>query len=71
MPMADSNTVILLLQTQQSQVTNILTGSQKALLSTITEGHEVITTVEKELISKAIIPDLGNDAVSIWIQTPF
>ncbi|XP_026677336.1 talin-1 isoform X2 [Diaphorina citri] len=56
--------------TQQSQVTNILTGSQKALLSTITEGHEVITTVEKELISKAIIPDLGNDAASLkWKET--
>uniref|UniRef100_A0A8D8RHH2 Talin-2 n=1 Tax=Cacopsylla melanoneura TaxID=428564 RepID=A0A8D8RHH2_9HEMI len=56
--------------TQQSQVTNVLTGSQKALLSTITEGHEVITTVEKELISKAIIPDLGNDAASLkWKET--
>jgi len=31
---------------------------------TISNSQEIITTIEKELISKAIIPEFGNDAVS-------
>lgn len=31
---------------------------------TITNSQEIITTIEKELISKAVIPEFGNDAVN-------
>ncbi|XP_046684218.1 talin-1 isoform X2 [Homalodisca vitripennis] len=55
---------------QQSQVTSVLTEPQRALLSTITAGHQVITTIEKELISKAEIPELGSDPASLkWKET--
>lgn len=38
-----------------------MTGSQKALLSTISESQETIKTVEAELMSKVIIPDSKNN----------
>lgn len=50
-------------QVQQSQVTSVLSEPQRALLSTITAGHQLITTIEKELITKAEIPELGSDPV--------
>lgn len=31
---------------------------------TISNSQEIITTIEKELISKAVIPEFGTDAVS-------
>lgn len=48
---------------QQTQVTSILSEPQRALLGTITVGQQVITTVERELMTKIDIPELGNDAV--------
>ncbi|XP_075218972.1 talin_middle and talin-RS domain-containing protein rhea isoform X1 [Lycorma delicatula] len=55
---------------QQTQVTSVLTEPQRALLSTISAGHQVITTVEKELITKAEIPELGTDPASLkWKET--
>jgi hypothetical protein len=30
---------------------------------TISNSQEIITTIEKELISKAVIPEFGTDAV--------
>lgn len=41
-----------------------MSAPQKALCMTISNSQEIITTIEKELISKAIIPEFGNDAVS-------
>lgn len=55
--------VVWWLQVQQSQVTSVLSEPQRALLSTISAGHQVITTIEKELITKAEIPELGSDPV--------
>lgn len=55
---------------QQTQVTNILSEPQRALLGTITAGQQVITTVERELLTKTEIPDLGNDPASLkWKET--
>ncbi|XP_054280659.1 talin-2 isoform X2 [Macrosteles quadrilineatus] len=55
---------------QQSQVTSVLSEPQRALLSTITAGHQVITTIEKELITRAEIPELGTDPASLkWKET--
>lgn len=52
------------LQVQQSRITSVLTEPQRALLSTISAGHDVIVTAEKELETKAQIPELGSDPVS-------
>jgi talin len=52
------------LQVQQSRITSVLTEPQRALLSTISAGHDVIITAEKELGTKAQIPELGSDPVS-------
>lgn len=41
-----------------------MSAPQKALCMTISNSQEIITTIEKELISKAVIPEFGNDAVS-------
>jgi hypothetical protein len=49
---------------QQSRITSVLTEPQRALLSTISAGHDVIITAEKELETKAQIPELGSDPVS-------
>lgn len=55
---------------QQTQVTSVLSEPQRALLSTISAGHQVITTVEKELVSRVSIPELGTDPVSyIYLDT--
>jgi len=55
---------------QQSQVTSVLSEPQRALLSTISSGQKVITTVERELITKAEIPELGSDPASLkWKET--
>lgn len=55
---------------QQTQVTSVLSEPQRALLSTISAGHQVITTVEKELVSKVAIPELGTDPASLkWKET--
>lgn len=42
----------------------MLSAPQKALCMTISNSQEIITTIEKELITKAVIPEYGNDAVS-------
>jgi hypothetical protein len=55
---------VYFLQVQQSRITSVLTEPQRALLSTISAGHDVIITAEKELESKAQIPELGSDPVS-------
>ncbi|XP_063985728.1 talin-2 isoform X1 [Diachasmimorpha longicaudata] len=53
---------------QQTKVTSVLTEPQRALVSTITAGHEVIHIAETELTSKAQLPELGNDPASLqWI----
>uniref|UniRef100_A0A146KWR6 Talin-1 n=3 Tax=Lygus hesperus TaxID=30085 RepID=A0A146KWR6_LYGHE len=55
---------------QQTQVTNVLSEPQRALLSTITMGQQVITTVERELLTRTEIPELGTDAASLkWKET--
>ncbi|XP_039305998.1 talin-1 isoform X2 [Solenopsis invicta] len=54
---------------QQTKVTSVLTEPQRALLSTITAGHEVIHIAETELITKAQLPELGTDPASLrWIE---
>lgn len=46
----------------------MLSEPQRALLSTITAGHEIIHIAESELTSKAQLPELGNDPASLkWI----
>lgn len=47
-------------------MTSVLSEPQRALLSTISAGHQVITTVEKELVSRVSIPELGTDPVSTY-----
>ncbi|KDR19212.1 Talin-1 [Zootermopsis nevadensis] len=55
---------------QQSRITSVLSEPQRALLSTISAGHDVIVTVEKELETKAQIPELGSDPASLkWKET--
>ncbi|XP_041983946.1 talin-1 isoform X8 [Aricia agestis] len=56
-------------QVQQTRVTTILTEPQRALLSTITTGREIIKQTEESLV-RAALPDLGQDAGSIkWKQS--
>lgn len=45
-----------------------MSAPQKALCMTISNSQEIITTIEKELITKAVIPEFGNDAVSYFID---
>nr|CAD7194456.1 unnamed protein product [Timema douglasi] len=55
---------------QQTKVTSVLSEPQRALLSTITAGQDVIITVEEELRTKAQIPELGSDPASLkWKET--
>ncbi|XP_013176171.1 PREDICTED: talin-1 isoform X2 [Papilio xuthus] len=55
-------------QVQQTRVTSILTEPQRALLSTITGGREIIRQTEEGL-SRASLPALGHDAASVkWKQ---
>ncbi|XP_011503803.1 PREDICTED: talin-2 [Ceratosolen solmsi marchali] len=54
---------------QQPKVTSVLTEPNRALISTIMTGQEVIQTAETELSSKARIPELGDDIASLrWIE---
>ncbi|XP_076659831.1 talin_middle and talin-RS domain-containing protein rhea isoform X1 [Halictus rubicundus] len=54
---------------QQTKVTSVLSEPQRALLSTITAGHEVIHIAETELSCKASLPELGTDPASLkWIE---
>lgn len=56
-------------QVQQTKVTSVLSEPQRALLSTITAGHEVIHIAETELSTKAQRPQLGTDPASLrWIE---
>lgn len=51
-------------------MSNVLSEPQRALLSTISAGHEVIVTAEKELVTKVTIPRLGTDPASLkWKET--
>ncbi|XP_044590901.1 talin-1 isoform X2 [Cotesia glomerata] len=53
---------------QQTKVTSVLSEPQRALISTISAGHEIIHIAESELTSKAQLPELGNDPASLkWI----
>jgi len=55
---------------QQTKVSNVLSEPQRALLSTISAGHEIIVTAEKELVTKVSIPSLGSDPASLkWKET--
>ncbi|XP_037295734.1 LOW QUALITY PROTEIN: talin-1-like [Manduca sexta] len=55
-------------QVQQTKVTSILTEPQRALLTTITSGKEIIRQTEEEL-TRASLPELGQDAASVkWKQ---
>lgn len=58
---------------QRSMVTELtMTEPQKAFLSTVSSSQETIRTVESELTSKAVIPELGTDAASMkWKETTF
>lgn len=50
-------------------MTSVLSEPQRALLSTITAGHEVIHIAETELSTKASLPELGTDPASLrWIE---
>ncbi|XP_012276723.1 talin-1 isoform X2 [Orussus abietinus] len=54
---------------QQTKVTSVMSEPQRALLSTITAGHEVIQTAEVELTTKVQLPELGSDPASLkWIE---
>lgn len=53
-----------ILQAPQNKQIKVLSAPQKALCTTISNSQEIITTIEKELVTKAIIPEYGNDAVS-------
>ncbi|XP_043281171.1 talin-2 isoform X2 [Venturia canescens] len=54
---------------QQTRVTSVLTEPQRALLSRITAGHEIIHMSEVELTTKAQLPELGSDPASLrWIE---
>ncbi|XP_070163658.1 talin-2 isoform X4 [Polyergus mexicanus] len=54
---------------QQTKVTSVLSEPQRALLSTISAGHEVIHIAEMELSTKAQLPELGTDPASLrWIE---
>ncbi|XP_075988138.1 talin_middle and talin-RS domain-containing protein rhea isoform X9 [Anticarsia gemmatalis] len=55
-------------QMQQTKVTSIMSEPQRALLSTITTGREIIKHTEESL-SRASLPALGQDASSVkWKQ---
>lgn len=51
-------------QAPQNKQIKVLSAPQKALCMTISNSQEIITTIEKELITKAVIPEFGNDPVS-------
>lgn len=53
-------------QTQKPKITNVLTEPQRALLSTIDDGHKAIDEAEKILDTKVEVPDLGTDPVSVF-----
>ncbi|XP_037872842.1 talin-1 isoform X5 [Bombyx mori] len=56
-------------QVQQTKVTSILTEPQRALLTTITSGREIIKQTEEGL-SRTTLPELGGDASSVkWKQS--
>ncbi|CAG4965792.1 unnamed protein product [Colias eurytheme] len=55
-------------QVQQTRVTSILSEPQRALLSTITSGREVIKQTEEGL-TRASLPALGSDAGSVRWKT--
>ncbi|XP_047524858.1 talin-1 isoform X1 [Pieris napi] len=55
-------------QVQQTRITSILSEPQRALLSTITSGREVIKQTEERL-TRAALPALGSDAGSIRWKT--
>ncbi|XP_060859368.1 talin-1-like isoform X1 [Metopolophium dirhodum] len=52
----------------QNKQIKVLSAPQKALCMTISNSQEIITTIEKELISKAVIPEFGNDAASTKLK---
>ncbi|XP_045782662.1 talin-1 isoform X3 [Maniola jurtina] len=55
-------------QVQQTKVTSILTEPQRALLSTITSGKEIIKQTEEGL-TRTALPALGQDAGSVkWMR---
>lgn len=58
---------IYILKGPQNKQIKVLSAPQKALCMTISNSQEIITTIEKELITKAVIPEFGNDPVSIII----
>ncbi|XP_064292938.1 talin-1 isoform X2 [Plodia interpunctella] len=67
-PGAEVYDVVCASQVQQTKVTSVLTEPQRALLTTITSGREVIKRSE-ETLARASLPDLGQDATSIkWKQ---
>ncbi|GBP64325.1 Talin-2 [Eumeta japonica] len=56
-------------QVQQTKVTSLLTEPQRALLTTITTGREIIKQTEEGL-TRATLPELGRDAASVkWKQS--
>ncbi|XP_050529249.1 talin-1-like isoform X2 [Daktulosphaira vitifoliae] len=52
----------------QNKQVKVLSAPQKALCQTISDSQEIITTVEKELTTKTVIPEFGNDPVSIKLK---
>ncbi|XP_052742703.1 talin-1 isoform X10 [Bicyclus anynana] len=55
-------------QVQQTKVTSVLTEPQRALLSTITSGKEIIKQTEASL-TRTALPALGQDAGSVkWMR---
>ncbi|VVC41903.1 FERM conserved site,Vinculin/alpha-catenin,PH domain-like,IRS-type PTB domain,Talin, central,Ubiquitin- [Cinara cedri] len=54
--------------TPQNKQIKILSAPQKALCMTISNSQEIITTIEKELITKAVVPEFGTGPASIKLK---
>lgn len=52
-------------QIKEARISSVLSEPQRALLSFISTTQEAISRAETDLLTKAPIPDLGNDAHSI------
>ncbi|XP_050426886.1 talin-1-like isoform X2 [Adelges cooleyi] len=52
----------------QNKQIKVLNAPQKALCQTISDSQEIITTIEKELFNKVVIPEFGNDPASTKLK---
>ncbi|XP_049847483.1 talin-1 isoform X1 [Schistocerca gregaria] len=55
---------------QTTKVTSVLTEPQRALLGTISAGHDIIDSAGRDLQTKAEVPPLGSDPASLkWKES--